>query len=84
MDYFPKVADIKKAALTIRQVAEVTPLAHSIRLSKHYNADILLKREDLHRVRSYKIRGAFNKISSLTAEERSRGVVQAQATMLRA
>lgn len=79
MDYFPKVADIKKAALTIRQVAEVTPLLHSIRLSKQYSADILLKREDLHRVRSYKIRGAFNKISSLNNEERSKGVVCASA-----
>ncbi len=79
MDYFPKVADIKKAALTIRQVAEVTPLIHSIRLSKQYKAEVLLKREDLHRVRSYKIRGAFNKISSLTAEERSLGVVCASA-----
>lgn len=79
MDYFPKVADIKKAALTIRQVAEVTPLMHSIRLSKHYNADILLKREDLHRVRSYKLRGAFNKISSLTTAERAKGVVCASA-----
>jgi threonine dehydratase len=79
MDYFPKVADIKKAALTISQVTEVTPLMHSIRLSKHYNADILLKREDLHRVRSYKIRGAFNKISSLTNGERALGVVCASA-----
>lgn len=79
MDYFPKVADIKKAALTIRQVAEVTPLIHSIRLSKQYKAEVLLKREDLHRVRSYKIRGAFNKISSLTADERSLGVVCASA-----
>lgn len=79
MEYFPQVADIKKAALTIRQVAEVTPLMHSIRLSKQYHADILLKREDLHRVRSYKIRGAFNKISSLSQQERIRGVVCASA-----
>ncbi len=50
MEYFPKIADIKKAALTIRQVTEVTPLMHSIRLSKYYDADIFLKREDLHRV----------------------------------
>ncbi len=79
MDYFPKVADIRKAALTITQVAEVTPLMPSIRLSKQYDADILLKREDLHRVRSYKIRGAFNKISSLSKKECARGVVCASA-----
>ena len=77
--YFPQIADIRKAAETIRQVAEVTPLMASIRLSKLYGANILLKREDLHRVRSYKIRGAFNKISSLSKEERELGVVCASA-----
>ncbi|SDL82153.1 threonine ammonia-lyase [Kriegella aquimaris] len=77
--YFPQIADIRKAAETIRQVAEVTPLVSSIRLSKLYGANILLKREDLHRVRSYKIRGAFNKISSLSKEEMDRGVVCASA-----
>ncbi len=79
MEYFPKVEDIKKAALTIRQVSEVTPLAHSIRLSKQYGANIHLKREDLQRVRSYKIRGAFNKINSLSRDERKNGVVCASA-----
>lgn len=67
------------AAETIRKVAQVTPLDKSIRLSKLYGANVLLKREDLHRVRSYKIRGAFNKISSLSNEERLRGVVCASA-----
>ncbi|MCL4113428.1 UNVERIFIED_CONTAM: hypothetical protein GTU68_023134 [Idotea baltica] len=52
---------------------------HSIRLSNKYEANILLKREDLHRVRSYKIRGAYNKISSLTTEERKNGIVCASA-----
>ena len=79
MTYFPKLEDIKAAEAAIREVARVTPLDESIRLSKQYGANILLKREDLHRVRSYKIRGAFNKISSLTLEERSRGVVCASA-----
>jgi len=79
MEYFPKIEDIKKAALIIRQVADVTPLTHSIRLSKLFGANISLKREDLHRVRSYKIRGAYNKISSLSDEERKQGVVCASA-----
>lgn len=79
MENFPKVEDIKKAALTIQQVSEVTPLAHSIRLSKQYGANIHLKREDLQRVRSYKIRGAFNKINSLSSDERKYGVVCASA-----
>ncbi|RAJ12590.1 threonine ammonia-lyase IlvA [Arenibacter echinorum] len=77
--YFPKIKDIRKAAETIRQVADITPLMQSIRYSKTYDANILLKREDLHRVRSYKIRGAFNKISSLTKEETVNGVVCASA-----
>ncbi|PIB39128.1 threonine ammonia-lyase IlvA [Maribacter sp. 4G9] len=79
MEYFPKVEDIEKAALTIRQVSEVTPLTPSIRLSKQFGANIYLKREDLQRVRSYKIRGAYNKINSLSQEERKNGVVCASA-----
>tara|TARA_R110002050_G_scaffold56512_1_gene126965 strand:+ start:54073 stop:55323 length:1251 start_codon:yes stop_codon:yes gene_type:complete len=79
MDYFPKIEDIRTAAKTIREVADITPLFQSIRYSKQFNANILLKREDLHRVRSYKIRGAYNKISSLTALERQKGVVCASA-----
>lgn len=79
MDYFPDIADIRKAAKIISQVAEVTPLTPSIRLSKAFGANVLLKREDLHRVRSYKIRGAYNKISSLSEKERAKGVVCASA-----
>ncbi|UII75692.1 threonine ammonia-lyase [Flagellimonas sp. HMM57] len=77
--YFPKVEDVRKAAETIKQVAEVTPLVESIRYSTEFDASILLKREDLHRVRSYKIRGAFNKINSLSKEQLERGVVCASA-----
>ena len=79
MAYFPNINDIKIATETIKQVATTTPLSQSIRYSKQYNANVLLKREDLHRVRSYKIRGAFNKISSLKQEERKKGVVCASA-----
>ncbi len=77
--YFPKLEDIRKAAVTISEVSEMTPLTQSIRLSKQFNCNILLKREDLQRVRSYKIRGAYNKISSLTIEERENGVICASA-----
>jgi threonine dehydratase len=79
MEYFPKIEDIEKAALTIRQVTEVTPLMPSIRLSKLFSANIFLKREDLHRVRSYKIRGAYNKISTLPKVQHKKGVVCASA-----
>jgi len=77
--YFPELEDIQKAASTIKEVSMVTPLMHSIRYSRMYDANVLLKREDLQRVRSYKIRGAFNKISSLTKEQLAKGVVCASA-----
>ncbi len=77
--YFPELQDIEHAASVISEVAMVTPLMNSIRYSRRYDANILLKREDLQRVRSYKIRGAFNKISSLTKDELERGVVCASA-----
>ncbi|WP_308990768.1 threonine ammonia-lyase IlvA [Mariniflexile litorale] len=77
--YFPSLKDVKVAADTIQKVSAVTPLSPSLRYSKQFDAHILLKREDLQQVRSYKIRGAYNKISSLTAEEAKKGVVCASA-----
>ncbi len=77
--YFPKIEDVKVAADTIQMVSAVTPLGHSLRLSKQYKADVFFKREDLQQVRSYKIRGAYNKISSLTATDAENGVVCASA-----
>ena len=77
--YFPSIKDIKVAADTIQKVSAVTPLGASLRCSKQFGASILLKREDLQQVRSYKIRGAYNKISSLTKQEFQNGVVCASA-----
>ena len=77
--YFPKLDDIRNAANIISEISEVTPLTESIRLSKQFDCQVRLKREDLQRVRSYKIRGAFNKISSLSKEERTKGVICASA-----
>ncbi len=77
--YFPNLNDVKSAAETIKKVSAVTPLSSSLRYSKQYDANILLKREDLQQVRSYKIRGAYNKISSLTDKEALNGVVCASA-----
>jgi threonine dehydratase len=56
-----------------------TPPQFSKRLSRRFGANVLLKREDLQEVRSFKIRGAYNRISSLTAQDRERGVVCASA-----
>jgi threonine dehydratase len=77
--YFPSIESVKLAAETIRKVSAVTPLGVSLRYSKLFDANILFKREDLQQVRSYKIRGAYNKISSLTADEANNGVVCASA-----
>ncbi len=71
--------NIDDAAKKLQGVVERTPLQLNKRLSAKYNATIYLKREDLQEVRSFKIRGAYNKISSLTEEERARGVVCASA-----
>ena len=77
--YMPTLENVRKAAATLNGVAAVTPLTHSLRYSKEFDANIMLKREDLQVVRSYKIRGAYNKISSLTKEEREKGIVCASA-----
>ena len=78
-DYYPTLRDINQARLTLNPIVKATPLIKNLNLSERYSATIFLKREDLQIVRSYKIRGAYNKISRLTGEERSRGVVCASA-----
>ncbi|TDQ27473.1 threonine ammonia-lyase IlvA [Tenacibaculum caenipelagi] len=77
--YFPKLTAIQQAATTLKEVVAVTPLQENFNLSRQFNANIFLKREDLQQVRSYKIRGAYNKISSLTEEELVNGIVCASA-----
>ena len=56
-----------------------TPLMHNLNFSEQYGANIFLKREDLQIVRSYKIRGAYNKMASLSPEALQKGVVCASA-----
>ncbi|MCS7004242.1 MAG: threonine ammonia-lyase [Cytophagales bacterium] len=77
--YFPTITAITKAYQRLKQVVKRTPLELNTNLSEQYNANIYLKREDLQVVRSYKIRGAYNKISSLTTDEMQQGVVCASA-----
>jgi len=71
--------DIEAACLKLRQVVKHTPLIYNASLSKKYNCTIYLKREDLQIVRSYKLRGAYNMISSLSETQRTNGVVCASA-----
>ncbi|GAB3555967.1 threonine ammonia-lyase IlvA [Spirosoma fluminis] len=76
---FPDLDNIYLAADRLRGVATHTPLQENINLSDRYGATIFLKREDLQVVRSYKIRGAYNKMASLPAEALAKGVVCASA-----
>jgi len=73
------VAAVKKAADILQEVSAKTPLMKNYRYSNSFQANVFLKREDLQMVRSYKIRGAFNKISSLSQDELDRGIVCASA-----
>ncbi|ANZ24910.1 MULTISPECIES: threonine ammonia-lyase IlvA [Rhodococcus] len=73
------VADIEAAAERISAVVAPTPLEHSERLSVLTGANVYLKREDLTRVRSYKLRGAYNVMAQLSPAEREAGVVTASA-----
>lgn len=63
----------------VRSVAIKTPLIKNHNLSRKYQCNVFLKREDLQVVRSYKLRGAFNMMSRLPQEQLSRGVVCASA-----
>ena len=73
------VENIYKAKVRLRGVAEQTPLLYNTAFSERYGAQILFKREDLQVVRSYKIRGAYNKMATMSAEALARGVVCASA-----
>jgi len=73
------IKDIDEAAERLRGISEITPLQKNHRLSKKYGAYVYMKREDLQEVRSFKIRGAYNKMASLTDQERINGVVCASA-----
>lgn len=72
-------ADVEAAAERLRPVARRTPLEPSERLTAEAGVPVLLKREDIQLGRSYKVRGAYNLIASLSEEERRRGVVCASA-----
>ena len=72
-------ADIKAAAARLTGVVRRTPLIRNANLSRQYQCNVWLKREDLQEVRSYKLRGAYNMISQMSASDLARGVVCASA-----
>ncbi|WP_349897877.1 threonine ammonia-lyase [Parafrigoribacterium soli] len=75
----PTLADFESARATVSRVAKVTPMESSLFLSEVLGSPVFLKCENLQRTGSYKIRGAYNRLSKLSAEERARGVVAASA-----
>ncbi|WP_102349302.1 threonine ammonia-lyase IlvA [Bacillus sp. Marseille-P3661] len=74
-----QIEDIIIANHVLKDVVFHTPLQKNEILSDRYDCHVYLKREDLQVVRSFKIRGAYNKIQSLTPEELKNGVVCASA-----
>lgn len=76
---YPTTEGIEQAKLALQDVVEKTPLQLNTNLSEEYNCNIYLKREDLQKVRSYKIRGAYNFITKLKNTEKKTGVVCASA-----
>ncbi len=71
--------NIVDAHKVLKSVVEKTPLDFDRYLSEKYGATIYLKRENMQKVRSFKIRGAYYAISQLSDEEKKRGVVCASA-----
>lgn len=69
------IKEIQEANLRLEGVVSQTPLQFNQKLSSRYGANILLKREDLQLVRSFKIRGAYNKMKSMPASDTQKGIV---------
>ncbi|MCU1439077.1 MAG: ilvA [Rhodoglobus sp.] len=75
----PTLADFEQARDRVSGVAELTPMESSRYLAEALGSPVYLKCENLQRTGSYKIRGAYNRLSRLTDEEKARGVVAASA-----
>jgi threonine dehydratase len=77
--YKPTLKAVEAAAEKLKGIASVTPLIKNAQYSRQFGAHIYFKREDLQEVRSYKIRGAYNKISSLETSQIENEIVCASA-----
>lgn len=73
------IADVYRAAKQLEGVARKTRLIHSNFFSEQCHNDVYLKPENLQHTGAFKLRGAYNKISQLTPEERAKGVITASA-----
>ena len=79
LNWTPSLDDVMQAKARLTGIAVRTPLMSNELLSARYSANVMLKREDLQPVRSYKLRGAYNKIVTLSSDELANGVVCASA-----
>lgn len=74
-----QLADIRQARDTVKKIVHDTPLDYSETFSRLADNSVYLKLENLQKTGSFKVRGAYNKIVSLSPEERERGVIAASA-----
>ncbi len=72
---FPTPDDVLQAAQRLAGIAHTTPVATSRTLNERVGAEVSLKCENLQRVGAFKIRGAYNAMCQLSAEDRARGVL---------
>lgn len=77
--YKVDLSEVEAAAKRLENVALCSPLGLNETQSRKYGASVYFKREDLQQVRSYKIRGAYNKISTIPSADLKQGVVCASA-----
>ena len=75
----PTLADIQEARERLRGIAEETPIYLSETFSRRVGREVRLKAENLQRTGAFKVRGAVNKLTTLSPEERAAGVVAASA-----
>ena len=79
MANLPSLEGVYEAVSRLTGVIRKTPWEYNERLSEETSASVFFKREDLQQIRSFKIRGAYNKISSLTPAQRAVGIICASA-----
>lgn len=73
------LTDVKEARETIKNIVKRTDLLESVKLSEKTGANVFYKCENLQKTGSFKLRGACNKIASLTDEEKANGVIASSA-----
>lgn len=74
-----KIDELQEAYTRVQQVTVKTPLLYSYFLSQEYNSSVYLKTENLQRTGAFKIRGAYNKISQLSEQDKKRGLIASSA-----